>query len=226
MKRFAAVSIFTTLMIFLTADCLSASWAVPAAEGSATKDDGWISLFDGKSLEGWKDNKETPNSVVVEDGCIVTQNGRSHLFYDGPVKNHDFNNFEFKADVKTTPGSNSGIYFHTKYQAKEWPSQGYEAQVNNSSPVEPKVTGSLYGVSDVLKAPAKDHEWFNYHIIVNGKRIIIKINGKTLVDFVEPARSKRSGRVLSSGTFAIQAHDPKSKVYYKNIKVKPLPDNE
>src|SRR5882757_7723323 len=72
----------------------------------------WISLFDGKTLTGWEAN-ESPATWVVEDGAIVTKGPRSHLFYTGPVANHDFKNFELIAEVLTIPGSNSGIYFHT-----------------------------------------------------------------------------------------------------------------
>ena len=74
----------------------------------------------------------------------------------------------------------------------------------------------------------KDNEWFTESIKVEGKRIIIKLNDKVVVDYTEPdkvAREKGSeGRVLSSGTFALQGHDPNSKVYYRNIKVRVLPD--
>ena len=84
-------------------------------------DDGWICLFDGKGLDGWKAS-ENPDSFKVEDGAIVAFGPRAHLFYVGEVGNHDFQNFHFKADVMTTPGSNAGLYFHTKYQETGWPS--------------------------------------------------------------------------------------------------------
>jgi hypothetical protein len=184
-------------------------------------EDGWICLFNGKNLDGWKAS-ENPASFKVEDGAIVAFGPRAHLFYAGEVENHDFKNFHFKADVMTTPGSNSGLYFHTKYQESGWPSIGYEAQVNNTHR-DRKKTGGLYGISDVFEAPAKDNEWFTQEIIVRGKQIVIKVNDKTLVDFTEPD-GVEGGRKLSSGTFAIQAHDPKSTVYVKNIKVKPLPE--
>jgi len=186
--------------------------------GLAAEDD-WKCLFDGKTLDGWKAS-ENPDSFKVEDGQIVAFGPRAHLFYTGDVEDHDFKNFHFKADVMTTPGSNSGLYFHTKYQEQGWPSVGYEAQVNNTHR-DPKKTGGLYGISDVFKAPAKDNEWFTQEIIVRGKQIVIKVNGETLVDYTEPDDAT-GGRKLSSGTFAIQAHDPKSKVFVKNIQVKPL----
>jgi len=191
----------------------------------AAADEGWVTLFDGKSLEGWKAS-ENPATFKVEDGRIVAEGPRAHLFYVGPVRNHDFRNFEFKADVMTTPGSNSGIYFHTQYEETGWPSKGYEVQVNNTHR-DPRKTGSLYAVQDVHEAPARDGEWFTEQVIVQGKRVVVKVNDKVVVDYTEsenpPREESMRGRVLSSGTFALQGHDPKSKVYYRNVMVKPLP---
>ncbi len=186
----------------------------------------WKSLFDGKTLDNWKvgDNAGT---FAIEDGKIAVNGKVAHLFYDGPVGNHQFKNFEFKADVMTLPGSNSGIYFHTEFQQGGWPKKGYEVQVNNSH-TDWRRTGSLYGIEDVKEVFVKDNEWYTEYIKVQGKRILIKINDKTVVDYTEPEPlQKEEGnalRKLSTGTFALQGHDPKSKVYYKNIKVKVLPD--
>jgi hypothetical protein len=185
----------------------------------------WISLFDGKSLTGWKvgDNAET---FKVENGAIVANGNVAHLFYDGPVMNHDFKNFEFKASVMTFPGSNSGLYFHTGFQQGGWPSKGYEVQVNNSQS-DWRRTGSLYGIEDVKEVYVKDNEWYTESISVQGKRVVIKINDKIVVDYTEPADVKRStdmaGRIISNGTFAIQGHDPNSKVMFKDIMVRSLP---
>ncbi len=209
------------------------NWATAAMMGAiltalppATGDDvggkaGWVQLWDGKTFKGWKAN-ENRDSWKIEDGVLVCHGPRSHLFYVGDQA--PFKNFELRVDVKTTPGSNSGIYFHTRYQDQGWPKYGYEAQVNNSHR-DPKRTGSLYGVVNVLKAPAKDDEWFTETIIVRGRRIIIKVNDKVVVDYTEP-KGKQPGkdftRKLDQGTFALQAHDPDSVVYYKNIRVKKL----
>ncbi|MBN2314983.1 MAG: DUF1080 domain-containing protein, partial [Sedimentisphaerales bacterium] len=94
------------------------------------QEDGWISLFDGKSFNGWKvhENKDT---FSIRDGMIVVDGPRGHLFYVGPVNNANFKNFELKVDVMTKPNANSGIYFHTEYQDSGWPAKGYEVQVNN-----------------------------------------------------------------------------------------------
>ncbi len=183
---------------------------------------GWKSLMDGKTFKGWKANENT-GSWKIEDGSFVCNGERSHLFYVGDDK--PFKNFEFKCQVKTLPKSNAGIYFHTKYQETGWPKFGYEAQVNNTHG-DPKKTGSLYAVKNVFKAPAKDNEWFDYYIKVDGKHILIVVNGKTCIDWTEPAGRKAGEdftRILDQGTFCLQAHDPISKVYFRNIQVKRLP---
>lgn len=205
----------------LVALLMAASFSF-AAETSTEK--GWISLFDGKTLDGWKAGGN-PKSFYVEDGKLVANavGGNAHLFYVGDVLKHDFKNFTVKADVMTTPGSNSGLYIHTQYQASDWPKKGYEIQINVSHG-DPKKSGGLYGIKDCLDPPAKDNEWYTQEVTVQGKRITSKINGKLIFDYTEPDDWKNPDRRLSSGTFAIQAHDPKSKVYIKNIQVKPLDD--
>jgi 3-keto-disaccharide hydrolase len=196
------------------------------ASSSYNSQDGWVSLFDGKSLANWKVG-ENANTFTVENGTIVAHGSTAHLFYEGDVHQHKFKNFEFKAEVMTTPGSNSGIYFHTEYQESSWPKKGYEVQVNNSH-TDWRRTGSLYAVQDVKEVYVKDNEWFTEYFKVEGKHVTVKINDKTVVDYTEPDNVKRDpgseGRVISSGTFALQGHDPNSKVYFKNIMVKVLPD--
>ena len=184
----------------------------------------WVSLFDGKSLNGWKVGAN-PETFKVEDGAIVVNGKVAHLFYDGKVGNHDFKNFELKLDIMAMPGSNSGVYIHTQYQESSWPKKGYEVQVNNSQG-DWRRTGGLYAVQDIKEPPAKDNEWFTMHIVVKNKNIRVSVNNKQLVDYTEPENAVREkgmeGRLLSSGTIALQGHDPNSKVLYKNIQLKVL----
>jgi len=209
----------TILTCFLIAITLSCS----AQE--QRRQNRWIPLFDGKSLNGWKvgDNAET---FSVKDSMIVVHGQTAHLFYDGQVLDHNFKNFEFKADVMTHQGANSGIYIHTGYQQGGWPSKGYEIQVNTTH-TDWRRTGSVYGIQDIKEVYAKDGEWFTMDITVQGKRVIVKINDKVVNDYTEPADLHRTGddaqHMLSSGTFALQGHDPNSLVFFKNIMVKPLP---
>ena len=189
-------------------------------------DDGqWQSLFDGKSLEGWNAG-DLNECFTVKDGAIVASGPLARLAYIGPVNKYDFKNFELKIEVMTRPGSNGGVFFHTGPQ-KDFLKKGYEAQVCNSCGDKRK-TGSLLVVEDHDTSAVKDNEWFEYHIIVSGKRIILKVNGKTTVDYTEPPNPKRpetwEQRVLSHGLIAVQAHDADSTVLYRNIRVKVLPD--
>ncbi len=206
-------SILVCTIVLCLASCISSK---------NSKSDEWISLFDGKSLNNWMVGTNA-TTFTVQNGMIVAHGKTAHLFYNGEVKHHNFKNFEFKAEVMTTGGSNSGIYFHTEYQEGGWPKKGYEVQVNNSH-TDWRRTGSLYGIDDVKEVFVKDNEWFTEDIIVMGKRVIIKLNEKIVVDYTEPVNVQRTGddaeRVFSSGTFALQGHDPDSKVYFKNLMVR------
>jgi len=186
---------------------------------------GFYALFNGKDMNDWKVS-EHPETFRVEDGNLVVNGQRAHLFYEGPVNNHDFKDFELKAELMTFPKANSGIYFHTQFEENNWPSKGFECQVNQTHG-DIKKTGGLYNVKDVLnESPVKDNEWYTYDILVKGKTVVLKINGKTTTEWTKPEDWKgpegMPGRVLDHGTIAIQGHDPGSKVLFRSIKIKPL----
>ena len=201
-----------------------------AAAPAAFAQDGWISLFNGKDFTGWKvgGNQTT---YTIKDGALVANGMVAHAFYDGPVNNHDFKNFELMVDVMAGPNSNGGIYFHTEFQASGFPRKGFEVQVNNTYERDVVKSGSLYHVKDVgaedIKGMTKDNEWFTEHIIVQGKTVTIKLNGKEVVKWTQPddwtGGREGPGRVIDHGTIALQGHDPNSTVHYKNIRIKPLP---
>lgn len=184
---------------------------------------GFVQIFDGKSTDGWKVTDENPDSWKVKDGMLMCDGERAHLFYVGDLA--PMKDFHFKAEVKTTPNSNSGIYFHTRYQAKGWPKYGYECQVNVSHK-DPKKSGSLYAVENIADPGVQDDQWYTQEIIVQGRRIQLIINGKTMVDHTEPenkeAFSESFERRLGEGTIALQAHDPDSVVYFRNLRLKKL----
>src|SRR5262245_50243838 len=203
--------------------------AAPAVEP------GFTSLFNGKDFTGWKIGGPA-ETFTIQDGAIVANGAASHCYYDGSVLDHSFRNFELKVDVMTRPGSNGGVYVLTEFQAVggtgrasgRFPSKGFEIQVNNSHTDRIR-TGSLYHVVDVLDdSPAQDDEWFTEHIVVKGDTITVHVNGKQVVQWTQPAdwdggREGPGRRIVGPGTIALQGHDPKSTVYYKNIRIKLLP---
>jgi hypothetical protein len=215
---------------------------------------GFVSLFDGKSLDGWKVG-EHADLFQVKDGliqmeCPPTKDGPAHLFYVGDVNGHLFKNFDLKVDVMTFPYANSGIYFHTEYQESGWPNRGLECQVNNSHS-DWRRTGSLWGVKNLswgpelpssndhepyvsfAVAPVNDNVWYTQEVIyVNGK-ITVKLDDKTVLEYDMPQADTEhklptGSTWLPKGTFALQGHPPLpgkgSKACFKNIRVKILPD--
>lgn len=201
-----------------------------------------LSLFDGKTLDGWKVTEENPGSFRVEDQAIVAEGPRAHLFYDGE-HGIDFTDFVLTLKVKTKPSANSGVYFHTQYQDSGWPRVGLEAQVN-ATQYDYRKTGSIYAIADVrayadeeehpaigfdsnafttrAAAPHQDNEWFDYEIRVEGRTVTTRVNDELLVSWTQPEDWDNGDVRLSSGTFALQAHDPDSTVYYKEITVREL----
>ena len=217
-------------------------------------EEGFVSLFDGKTLNGWKVG-ENASLFQVRDGTIVVEcpatcHSPAHLFYVGDVSHHEFKNFDLKIDVMTFPRANSGIYFHTKYQESGWPKFGIECQVDNSH-VDWRRTGSLYAIKNISwgpekpdknnkqdvtilpKPPVTDNVWYTQEVICQNGLIVVKLDGKTMIEYKlsqADAEHKLPTNMtwLPRGTFALQGHPPVpgsiSKACFKNIRVKVLPD--
>lgn len=217
-------------------------------------EEGFVSLFDGASLDGWKVG-EHANVFRVVDGTIVmddpeTNHGPAHLFYVGAVNNHSFKNFDLRVDVQTFPYANSGIYFHTEYQPAGFPKHGIECQVDNSHS-DWRRTGSLWGIRNISwgpeapsarnkemvtvlpKPPVTDNVWYTQEVIYQDGLVTVKLDGQTMFEYrlpdAETEHKLPTGNTwLPRGTFALQGHPPMrgqiSKVCFKNIRVKVLPD--
>ena len=170
--------------------------------------DGWIEMFDGKTLDGWKAN-EKPENWTVEDGTITGRGERSHLFF----MKEECGDCEFMAEVKISDNGNSGMYFRAEF-GPGWP-KGYEAQVN-STHKDWKRTGSLYNFENIKEQLVPPDTWFTQHIVAKGNHIVIKVNGKTVVDFVDDKNT------YTKGYLALQQHDPGSVVHYRNLKMRPI----
>jgi hypothetical protein len=170
---------------------------------------GWKRIFDGKTLEGWK-AWENPQSWTVENGELVGQHGKSHLF----CMDEMCENCEFYAEIKLNHGANSGMYF----RGQEFGSspKGYEAQLNSTNK-DPAKTGSLMRFSVVRDQLVPDDTWFSQHIIADGNHIIIKVNDKVVVDYIDEANTYKKGYL------ALQQHNEGSVVRFRNLKFRKLP---
>jgi len=214
------------LPILLTLVCLFVP--CPAAADEASD---WKPLFNGTDLKGWQANAH-PESFTVTDGILKAhgKSGMAHLFYVGDTQ-HDvpFKDFELIAVARSEPGSNSGFFFHTDRELRggKYLNKGYEVQLNSSAKEKNK-TGSLYAVAQVAESPVDETEWFTIRIRVEGKRIQVHVNDQQVVDYTEPGTpqrpANRAKRLIdpNGGAIAIQAHDPGSIFYFKEIRLREL----
>jgi len=179
----------------------------------------WISLFDGKTLEGWEKVGKEDSKWEVVDGALTGTGSASMLVCtQGPYKN-----FKYRAEVKINDKGNSGLYF--RCTRKPSFSDGYEAQID-STHSDPIRTGSLYGMCHVYKRVVEPDAWFIYEIEVRDDvwrkrdvtRIKITVNGDELFEHLDFAKT------FKEGYFAFQQHDPGSKVLIRKVEVMPLPD--
>ncbi len=183
-------------------------------------DKGWVSLFDGKTLDGWS-VVEFPNNKTdweVKDGAICGSGQASMLVTD----KGGFKNIRFRAEIKINDNGNSGMYF----RATEKPgfTDGYEAQIN-SSHADPIRTGSIYTMVHVYKQLVKPDTWFTQEIEVKdinyrGKMVTsirVKVNDELLYEFLDHNQTYKGDHL------AFQQHDPGSKVCIRKVEVMQLP---
>jgi hypothetical protein len=202
----------TRICLLITA---AAAMAFAPAAGAG---DGWVQLFNGKDLKGWKTNppEQLEKSWYVKDGILYSKGkDASHIF----SPRDDYENFHYRIEVKISDKGNSGQYFRTQY-GKGYP-KGYEAQINSNFP-DPQKTGSLYNFAKITEMLVPADTWFTQEVIANGNHIQILVNGKKVVDF------KDEKNTHTRGHFAIQQHGPAKGgpdvvVALKKIEVKELP---
>lgn len=181
----------------------------------------WVSLFDGKTLEGWEKIGKDTSKWEVKEGALAGSGEASMLVNTtGPYKN-----FRYRAEVKINDKGNSGLYFRTT--RKPGFTDGYEAQID-STHTDPIRTGSLYGMCHVYQQHVKPDTWFVYELEVRddvwrGKavtRIKITLDGNELFEYLDFAQTFKEGH------FAFQQHDPGSYVFIRKVEVMELPETK
>jgi Domain of Unknown Function (DUF1080) len=190
----------------------------PGGAADVKTEAGFVSLFNGRDLTGWKTLPEDKAKWEVKDGAIVGTGEVGHLYSE----RGDYENFIYRIEAKINDGGNSGQYFRAKMQ-KGFP-PGYEAQIN-STHTDTVRTGSLYrfpgnpGVA-IREMLVKPDAWFTQEVTADGGHIIIKVNGKTTVDMTDPKVT------YAKGHFAIQQHDPGTVIMVRKVEVKELPPSK
>lgn len=207
---------------------------VPASVMAQDPNDGWVKIFNGKDLDGWKANSQAGEFFVNDEGEIAGKGGRCHLFYM-----EELQEFELLIDVYINDGGNSGVYVLSPWVDEEWPTGGFEIQVN-STHTDPVKTGSLYDLIKIFESPVPADQWYTMRITVKGNNLTVEINDKVLYTYVDPtarfARNPNPQRnnqtsaqpprnfkyIGQKGHIALQQHDPGSLPKFKNVYLKKL----
>ena len=139
-----------------------------AGLSAAAADDGWVELFDGRSLQGWRPS-ENKSSWKVVNGQLAADGPRSHLFYAGPVRGANFRNFELEVDVPGAAGLQlRGLLPHgvpgEGFSAEGLRSPDRQHRDGESGYMERKKTGSLYGIRNIYKQFIPDDQWFKIYV--------------------------------------------------------------
>lgn len=201
-------------MFFVLLPCVLLTFTfgdVAAAErpGSQLTDeqlaDGWIQLFDGHSLFGWKQAVEADWRVV--DGTIVVTEGDVGLLHTTT----QFGDYVLHVEFRSAEGTNSGVFLHTSPRPTNPTIDCYELNIADEG-VSPFTTGSLVGRKKVEGAHDSD-DWQTFEITVRGGRIDVKLDGEQVLSYTDP-------RPLRRGHIGLQHNQ--GKVRFRNIRLKPL----
>ncbi len=176
----------------------------PVLLAAAELADGWISLFDGQTLFGWKAGSQA--DWRVEDGAILVGSGEKGLLYTTT----QFADYVLRVDFRSEPGTNSGIFLHTPPQPLDPAADCYELNIAEAD--NPFPTGSLVH-RQKAEVAAPSGQWHTFEATVDGGRVAIKVNDQPAVDYTDPKPLRRGhiGLQLNSG-----------KVAFRNIRLKPL----
>ncbi len=205
----------------LAAPLLAGLLALATAGEARAQEGKWISLFDGKTLDGWVINNFTGQSKwEVADGMMCGSGTASMI----ATEKGDYKNFRFRAEIKINDKGNSGMYFRCP-SAKPAFTDGYECQIN-STHSDPIRTGSIYTWVHIFEQLVPPDTWFTQEVEVQdvnyrGKvvaAITVRVNDKVLYQFLDHTRQ------FGPGHFAFQQHDPGSKVCIRKVEVMILPD--
>jgi Protein kinase domain/3-keto-disaccharide hydrolase/Putative zinc-finger len=184
---------------------------------------GWVRLFNGTDLTGWKKHPEQPGDWNIEDGVLVGRGPQvSHLY---SVRG-DYGDFHLRAEVKLNGQGNSGIFFrcddHPSVPGQLRPGakapRGCEAEITYESlqwPLGSLATDSRGTPSQLKNLPAD--QWITLEIIARGPIFTTKANGQIAAEVVEP------GGYRPAGHLALQVWNPRTVVRFRKIEIRELP---
>ncbi len=175
------------------------------------KADGFVSLFNGKDLTGWATAEGDQGNWKIIEGAITCIGDRSHLL----TTRDDFDDFHLRVEAKVNETGNSGVYFRVNKKGDRggFP-DGFEAQIYCGPGGEPQKTGSLYNLAKVMEQLVQPDTWFTMEVLAEGPRIRILVDGKEVVDYIDPNRKWVKGNI------ALQHINAATRVAFRKIEIK------
>ena len=167
--------------------------------------DGWLSLFDGESLFGWK--PVTDANWHVADGEIRVERGKLGLLRT----TSQFDDFELKLEFKCGAETNSGVFLRTSPNPRNPLTDCYELNITNRQD-HPYPTGSLVA-RVAAQIGLENNVWHQVKVIADGSRFQVWINQQQTVDFVDP-------KPLGRGYLGLQFNE--GSIAFRNIRLRPL----
>ena len=181
--------------------------------GSASAQDGWITLFDGKNLDQWQGDGTA--TFKIEDGSVIAVDKKdpkavaSYL-----VSKQSFKDFELRAEFWVSEDANSGIYFRCSDPAKISGKTAYEANIFDTRPDPSYGTGAIPDVAKAATVLKTGGKWNTYEITVKGPKFTLVLNGVKTVDGAEDSKFAAAGPIaLQFGVGTVK---------YRKLQIKPL----
>lgn len=229
-----AVTISTA---FLAVWCVIAAPLV-AADNELTPEEleaGWILLFDGRTLDGWKTNTGQASRTPVQDGTLNPHGCGGYML----IHEKDWSDFELVLDFRISPGCNSGVFFRT-YPLEPRPGKdvgfnGLEVAIDDTTGDGYHDTGAIYDlVRPTRNAMRPVGEWNHLRLLCRDNLIEVELNGEPvsrmdLDEWTEPNR--RPDGTPHKFDVAYKEHprhgyiglqDHGADCWFKNIKLRPL----
>ena len=193
-------------MIAIAASCLLGTLGTSLAADKA--EEGFVSLFDGKTLDGW--HLMNGAKFVVEDGVIKHDDGRGWLRSD-----KEYTDFILRLELRfMKPKQDGGVFLRAVKEGKDWPDRKYEVQCENS-PRMAMIFGAKHDLNVQLaqKALKPDGEWNQYEIKIVGPSIEVRLNGELVA-------TSNSAEALTRGYLGLQGENGSHE--YRNFRIKDL----
>ena len=215
-QKYLTLILFPLLLGFMLPGCGTPSYELTPLDQLPEADaDGWITLFDGKTLDGWQNARQPGKEHfwTIEDGAMVNDadNGRDIA----TVAN--FQDFELQIEYKTIPHGNSGVYLRGTIEVQVLDSYGKEKLDKGDA-------GAVYDqYVPLVNASLPPGEWHKFDIRIVGDKLTVKLNDKLVQDNVTIEKVTGGAMQRSAdkpGPLMLQGDH--GKTWYRNIRIKPI----